>query len=96
MEYEEIIARYMGKTVAENVLQTIENAANTTFITRYYQWELIEADYDDNKFSDCAIAANAKFLVSQDKHFDVLKQIDFPKVEVINVTDFQKILSTNA
>ena len=63
-EYEEIIARHMGNAIAGNTLQTIENAVNTHFITRYYQWELIEADYDDNKFADCAIAGNVEYLIT--------------------------------
>lgn len=84
----------MGRAVAEDTLQTIEDAVNTTFVTRYYQWGLIEADYDDNKFVDCAIAGRARFLVSQDKHFNVLKQIDFPRIEVVSIKKFQEALSS--
>ena len=93
MEYEEIIARHMGSKVAEDVIQTIVNADNTQLVNRYYQWNLIAADYDDNKFSDCAIASNARYLVSHDGHFDGLKQIDFPKIDVIRVDEFQRVLS---
>ena len=45
-------------------------------------------DKDDNKFVDCAIAGNAQFIVTNDKHFEVLKNIQFPKVEVVSSTDF--------
>ena len=47
---------------------------------------------DDNKFVDCAIAANAKCIVSEDNHFNVLKFIPFPKVEVIGIDDFKSFL----
>ena len=32
----------------------------------HYTFALIEADKDDNKFVDCAIAANAKCIVTED------------------------------
>ncbi len=38
---------------------------------------------DDNKFVDCAVAANASFIVSHDKDFNILKEIDFPKAIII-------------
>ena len=82
----------MGSAIAKNTLQTIENAVNTYFVTRYYRWELIEADYDDNKFADCAIAGNVEYLITQDRHFNILKPMDFPKVEVIDIKTFQNVV----
>ncbi|MEZ4775333.1 MAG: putative toxin-antitoxin system toxin component, PIN family [Bacteroidia bacterium] len=91
-EYEEIVGEHMGEKFAEYVLQLLENAPNVCWITKYYKWNLIEADTDDNKFVDCAIACNAKYLVSDDKHFNVLKENLFPKVEVINTEQFAEIM----
>lgn len=53
-----------------------------------YAFHLIKADEDDNKFVDCAIIANAKYIVSNDRHFDVLREIPFPKVDVIKINQF--------
>ena len=53
---------------------------------------MIEVDEDDNKFVDCAISGNALFIVSNDNHFNILKSINFPKVTVIKVDDFMKML----
>jgi uncharacterized protein len=61
-------------------------------INPYFHFGLIEQDADDNKFVDCAIAANAKYIVSNDNHFSHLKEIPFPKVDVINLKDFLDIL----
>lgn len=91
-EYEEVIGRHMGQEVATDVLQTIENAANLEKVTRYFKWNLIDADPDDNKFVDCAIACNATYLMSEDNHFKILRQISFPKVELIGVKEFKIIL----
>jgi len=41
----------------------------------------------DDKFVDCAVACNAKFVVRDDNHFDVLKRIDFPKIDVIGLDE---------
>lgn len=73
----------MGHEVADTILQIIENAVNVELVTRYYKWNLISEDPDDNKFVDCAVASNATFIVTHDRHFNVLKKVDFPKVEVM-------------
>jgi uncharacterized protein len=95
IEYEEVITRHMGKAAAANILAVIDNAPNVCFITRYFAWNLIAIDPDDNKFVDCAIAADARFIVSEDKHFNVLKEISFPTVQVLKVDAFREILITN-
>lgn len=92
LKYEEIIRAHMGARFAEYALQLIENAPNVRWITKYYKWNLVKADPDDNKFVNCAIACNAKHLVSNDKHFDVLADIPFPKVEVIKAQTFKDLI----
>ncbi|NBC58485.1 MAG: putative toxin-antitoxin system toxin component, PIN family [Bacteroidetes bacterium] len=94
-EYEEIIQQHMGHQVAETTLQLIENASNVVWVTKYYKWELIKADKDDNKFVDCAIAANAKYLVSDDQHFALLKNIKFPIIRRIRAIEFKNVLINN-
>lgn len=92
-EYEEIIGNHMGEEIANDVLQIIENAINVEFVTKYFRWDLIKNDPDDNKFVDCAIVSNAKYIVTQDRHFNILKSIEFPKVEVINIDTFKTVLA---
>ena len=60
-EYEEIIGNHMGEEVANYVLQILENSTNVNYVTKYYRWQLITVDPDDNKFVDCAISSNAKY-----------------------------------
>ena len=45
-----------------------------------------------NKFVDCAISANAHYIVTNDHHYDVLKDIDFPKVNVVNIQQFLSLI----
>lgn len=91
-EYEEIIERHMGHSVADTVLQIIENAPNVELVTKYFKWDLITDDRDDNKFVDCSIACNATYLVTHDRHFNILKSVDFPKINVINIYQLEKLL----
>jgi putative PIN family toxin of toxin-antitoxin system len=91
-EYEEILGRMYGRKIAELALLAIINRPSVIFIMPYYHFHLIEADPDDNKFVDCAISANAKFIVTEGHHFDILKRIDFPKVEIIKLEECLKQL----
>ena len=91
-EYEEIIARKTSSAFSEMIIQIILNSENVVFVNPYFRFGLITADVDDNKFVDCAIIANADYIVSQDAHFNVLKTIDFPKVNVIRIEEFAKEL----
>jgi uncharacterized protein len=93
-EYAEILSKYSSPLLKNLVLETIENAPNTVFITRYFAFNLIKADSDDNKFVDCAIASNADLLVTNDNHFNILKTIDFPVVSTNNAQQFLELLRT--
>ena len=71
-----------------SVVKTILNSPFVELITPYFHFNLITVDPDDNKFVDCAISANARYIVTNDRHYDVLKSIDFPNVDVINIKQF--------
>jgi len=92
-EYQEILSRYYSGELAKYTIDAILNAPHSEPITVYYKWRLITADYDDNKFVDCAISANANYIVTHDKHFNILKTIDFPKVNIVDIDTFKKILN---
>ncbi|MCY7330673.1 MAG: putative toxin-antitoxin system toxin component, PIN family [Saprospiraceae bacterium] len=93
LEYEEVIGEEMSVTIATNVAKGIREAPNVWHIHKYYFWNLITVDPDDNKFVDCAIAGAADFIVTDDRHFKVLKKIPFPKVEIISADDFVELLT---
>ena len=91
-EYEEILTQSTNSVIASNVVQTLLNAPTVEFIEPFYRFNLITQDPDDNKFVDCAIAGNATYIGSNDSHFDILKQTDFPKLIVKKIQEFSKIL----
>lgn len=90
-EYAEILTRHMGDARTQQVLKTILKAPNTLLITPYYRFNLLQ-DPDDNKFVDCAIAANAGCIVSHDRDFLPLQHIEFPKVAVVDTAGFRELL----
>lgn len=87
-EYEEIIGLKTSSEVARNVVALLLKSRYVEFVDAYFKWRLIEADHDDDKFVDCAFAANATFIVSDDKHFEVLEKIAFPKIAVLKLRQF--------
>lgn len=87
-EYEEILGNKMSPSIAHNVVETIARLSSTFFQQSYIHFGLIQTDVDDNKFVDCAIAADAEYIVSNDTHFDILKSIDWPKVNVLKLSGF--------
>ena len=93
-EYQEIIEQKTTPEIAENVIQYLINSEFVEFITPYFHFDMIVGDRDDNKFADCAFAANAMFIVSEDKHYKVLERIAFPRLLVIRLMQFvQKLRS---
>lgn len=90
-EYSEIIEAHMGKDVADAALRAMLELPNMEKIEIYYKWNLVK-DADDNKFTDCTLAAGADYLVTQDKGFNTLDKIEFPKIKVISIAEFKSIL----
>ncbi len=95
-EYAEVIAQKMSAQVASSVIHLLLESSNVELINPYFSLHLIDADQDDNKFVDCAFAANATFIVSNDKHFDVLKVISFPQLIVLKLKDFLGLLQSDS
>lgn len=91
-EYEEILIQKVGSEIASNVITAILDLPNTKMVQVYYHLRLITADPDDDKFVDCAFKANARYIVTEDHHYDILKQIPFPYIDVVGIDEFIKIL----
>ena len=92
-EYEEILAKKISAKFTDMIIHVILNSENVVFVHPAFRFNLITTDPDDNKFVDCAIVSNADYIVSQDKHFNVLKKTNFPKIDVIRIEEFAKELN---
>ena len=92
-EYEEILAEKTTPEIAHNVVEAIARLHTTIYQENYIHFGLITQDVDDNKFVDCAVAADAEYIVTNDVHFAVLREIEWPKVAVITIKEFSRQLA---
>jgi uncharacterized protein len=94
LEYEEIIGRDLKETNATNFIDLLRVLPNVETEEPKFRFNLITIDPDDNKFVDCTIISNALYLVSDDRHFEVLNQTSFPKVNLLKLKDFANPLKS--
>ena len=76
LEYEETMSRLSGPARWQIVWRFLDGVSrlhnNLLYVEPHFRFQVIVADPDDNKFVDCAIAAEADFVITSDRHFDVL------------------------
>ena len=92
-EYEEQIAERYDVRIVTDVLALLTTLPNIIQVAPYFQWKLIVQDPDDNKFVDAAIVGNADYLITNDKHFNILNSVEFPKVHLCKADEFKAMLS---
>ena len=92
-EYKEKLSEKYAVSTVNAFLEAIEMSPFVKSYINYYSWNLIKNDADDNKYADIYIAASADYLVTEDGHFSHLKNIHFPKVNVVNIDEFMKIIA---
>jgi len=96
MEYREVIVRQSG-LARWNTLDRVMHLAsiyrrNLLEVSPSFYFRTITADQDDDKFADCAITAQAEWIVTEDGHFDILLGSGF-KPQPIKPTAFIDLLS---
>ncbi len=93
-EYFEVFADYYDPETSNLFLSAIDILPNIIHVNKYYFWQLIPQDEDDEKFVDCAIAVGASYLVTNDRHFNHLKTLEFPKINIVNEDEFRVVFET--
>ena len=75
-EYQETITRLSGAARWQQVERFLTLLfylhANILFLEPHFRFGVVTADPDDNKFVDCAIAAQAECVITSDQHFGAL------------------------
>lgn len=88
-EYEEKLADFYSETTANLVFDILCTATNVVFTEPFFRWGIIQEDPDDNKFADLAISASADGLLTFDRHYQIFKDLPFPKLTIIHPNDFK-------
>jgi uncharacterized protein len=91
-EYEEILKQKWNTDVAEDVIRNLLEQTNVFMQVIDFKMLLIINDPSDDKFVDCAFACGADYLITNDKHYNVLKEINFPKIPIVKIEEFENIL----
>jgi putative PIN family toxin of toxin-antitoxin system len=73
LEYEEVLTRLSGPGRWRKLARLMDLAeltsGNLLRVTPSFRFRVVTADPDDNIFTDCAIAAGADYLITEDRHF---------------------------
>jgi putative PIN family toxin of toxin-antitoxin system len=76
LEYEEVTTKLSGAERWQDVATLLDLLdqlhRNVREVESQFHFNVIAADPDDNKFSDCAITVQADFVVTDDSHFAAL------------------------
>jgi len=91
-EYREILEQKADVIVADNVVDALLRSPDTEQVEIYFKWSIIHKDQDDNKFVDCALNGQAQLIVTDDRHFNILKRIGFPKIQVVRTAAFLEMI----
>ncbi|MPR34010.1 putative toxin-antitoxin system toxin component, PIN family [Salmonirosea aquatica] len=92
-EYVEKLEEKTNTAVAENTSNFLLRSPDVERVDIYFNWSIITTDVDDNKFVDCALNGRADYLVTDDKHYNLLKDTGFPLVNVIRTRDFLDLVA---
>lgn len=91
LEYEEIAERQGGAPFAAKVMHwlSLVSAAwgSIDLVHPSFQFHVVSADPDDNKFADCAITVGADFLITDDSDYAPLANAGY-KPQPIKPGDF--------
>jgi len=78
-EYLEVLNRLglEDKHEMENLTKLFAEGYNSIFTSKTPRLKVVEDDPDDNKFIECAVALDSKFIISGDKYLkDIKKYVD--------------------
>ena len=92
LEYEEILKAKASPLAADLFMKVIVRSRNVVRKDAYFRLGIIQQDYDDNKFTDCAFACNADVIVTNDSHFSDAANSPFPVFRILSLDDFAKLM----
>ncbi|MDR1762557.1 MAG: putative toxin-antitoxin system toxin component, PIN family [Dysgonamonadaceae bacterium] len=91
-EYDEILSRFYPAKFVNDVINELLHSKNVKQTNNFFRWHLMNNDPDDHKFVDCALNADADYIVTNDRHFNILKTNPFPTSKVVDINSFRQII----
>jgi uncharacterized protein len=93
LEYQEILSKKANEIVANNFLEFLLKMPGVIRVGTPFTWGVIEVDPDDNKFVDAGFMGGADYIITYDKHFEVVSKRLFPHIDIIDPDDFLTLLA---
>jgi hypothetical protein len=87
-EYIEVLRRLglQNEIELKELLDIFARQYNLLFTLKTPVLKIVEADHDDDKFIECAMAFDAPYIISGDKHLKSIKK--YMNIEIISPADF--------
>ena len=95
LEYQEILSNKTNEIIANNFLEFLLKMPGVIRVGTPFTCGVIEVDPDNNKFVDAGFIGGADYIVTYDKHFDIVSKRLFPHIDIINPDDFLTLLAIN-
>jgi len=91
VEYFEVLGRFgmSEEPEGEDLVQLLQKRYNQVFLTSVPTISAISEDPADNKFIECAAAADAKYIISGDRHLLNLKL--FKGIRILPPAEFLRV-----
>jgi putative PIN family toxin of toxin-antitoxin system len=81
LEYEEVLTRKFGPMAWGRFTVILDGMSELYGSVRYtdphFHFHIVTTDPDDNKFTDCAITAEANWMITDDAHFTPLAEAGY-------------------
>jgi putative PIN family toxin of toxin-antitoxin system len=87
-EYIDVLRRFdfIEKHELKRLLDLFKKRMNLIFIAFTLSLSVIKDDPGDNKFIECAVAAQAQYIISGDKHLKALKM--YRNIKIVSPSEF--------
>ena len=86
-EYLEVLARLdLDETLMAELMSFLSKGYNLVFTRKTPIVTIVEKDPDDNKFIECALALEAKFIITGDNH--LLKVGEYNGIKILTPAEF--------
>ena len=91
LEYEEVITERAGASRWTILEKLFLISGNVLRVDPTFRFQLVSHDVDDNKFTDCAIAASADYLVTDDHHFETARRSGY-RFQIVSPRELMTVL----
>ena len=87
-EYVEVLRRLglAGEGELEELLSLLAEGFNNIFVASTPSLKVVRDDPDDDKFIECAVAAQAKYIITGDHHLKAIR--NYMGIKILSPRDF--------